>query len=437
MTLLNSIFYDEFIAQQFSDEQFIAYMLEFEVALAQVQGGLAIIPIQASDRIQTVCEHFQVDGTMLYLSMEKSSIPTIAFIKQLREAIGAEYGSYVHWGTTSQDVIDTALVLQLRHCIKEINNILSSAIRKFAKLADQHRHTIMVGRTHSQQALPITFGFKVANWLSSLIRHQQRLVELKPRLLVLQFGGAVGTLAALGSDGLRVADKLAERLGLGLSDIAWHTQRDNLAEFASWLSLVTGSLAKMAQDIILMAQSEIAEVLESDDPSRGGSSTMPQKHNPVISEIIIACARQNANLLASMHQAMIQEHERATGSWQLEWHTLPQMLHLTMTALKKVQFLSRNLVINVKQMEANVQASNGLMLAEAVDLALAPIIGRTIAKLLVKSSVPIAVAENRHLVDVVRGQVKLDLDWDRLRDERNYLGQSDTFIDQVLANIST
>ena len=435
MSLLNSIFQDDFVAQQFSDEQYISYMLEFERKLARVQGLLNVIPEQSAQKIEATIDDFEVNIDALYKGMGMSSIPTIALIKQLREAIGKEHGSYVHWGATSQDVMDTALVMQLRNCIAYAEAQMNAVINHFARLCDSHRETIMPGRTHSQQALPISFGFKVANWLAPLIRHQARLEELKPRLLVLQFGGAVGTLASLGSDGLKVAEKLAGELQLGLPDTPWHTQRDNLAEFAGWLSLMTGSLAKMAQDIILMAQSEIAEVLESDDASRGGSSTMPQKRNPVISEIIIAAARQNTNLLSSMHGAMIQEHERATGSWQLEWHTLPQMLHLTMTALRKAVFLGENLVVNVEQMQANVSASKGLMLAEAIDLALAPHIGRSEAKALIKASVPTVLAENRHLVDVVREQVNIDLDWDSLRDEANYLGQSNTFIDRVLAQV--
>jgi 3-carboxy-cis,cis-muconate cycloisomerase len=367
--------------------------------------------------------------------MEKSSIPTIALIKQLREAIGTEYGSYVHWGATSQDVMDTALILQLRACIGYLSPILETVIQNFSEMADKHRHTVMAGRTHSQQALPITFGFKVANWIVPLMRHQQRLNEIKPRLLILQFGGAVGTLASLGDEGLKVAEALASELELNLPDMAWHTQRDTLAEFASWLSLVAGSLAKMAQDIILMAQSEVSELNESDDPSRGGSSTMPQKSNPIISEIIIAAARHNANLLSSMHQAMIQEHERATGGWQLEWITLPNMLHLTASALNKALFLSQNLVVNVAQMQANVKASNGLMLAEAIDLALAPIIGRTEAKRLIKEAVPTVLAEKRHLVDVLRERMNADIDWEALKDETNYLGVSELFIDRILAEL--
>jgi 3-carboxy-cis,cis-muconate cycloisomerase len=188
----------------------------------------------------------------------------------------------------------------------------------------------------------------------------------------------------------------------------------------------------MAQDVILMAQSEVAELHESDDPARGGSSTMPQKSNPIISEVIIAAARTNAALLSSMHQALIQEHERATGGWQMEWLALPQMIILTGAALNKAAFLGDNLVVDAAQMRRNVKASNGLMLAEALNLALAPIMGRSEAKQMIKAACSTALEQKRHLVDVVREQTDAELDWDSLRDEAHYLGASDTFIDRVL-----
>lgn len=423
------------IATQFTDAQFIAYMLQIEVALAKVQAELGIIPADAAVPIADSASNLTVDIKRLQENVEKSSIPTIDLIKQLREAVDKEFAMYVHWGATSQDIMDTALILQLRSCIEHIEIMLQQVMCNLAKMADEHRHTLMAGRTHSQQALPIIFGAKVAGWIAPLLRHQQRLHEFKARLLVIQFGGAVGTLASLGSEGLIVRDKLAHELGLGVPNMPWHTQRDNLAEFASWLSLVTGNLAKMAQDIILMAQSEIAEVRESDDPSRGGSSTMPQKRNPIISEIIIAAARTNATLLSAVHQAMIQEHERATHGWQMEWLNLPQMVTLTAAALEKADSLATNLVVDVEQMQANVKASNGLMMAEAINLALAPLIGRTEAKRIIKVCVAETVQQNRHLVDIVRETVQVDIDWDALKDENNYLGVSETFIDRVIKQV--
>lgn len=433
--LLAPLFNSTEIARQFSDEQFIAYMLQIEVALAQVQAELGIIPTNAVARIEQAASTLNVNLELIRDGVDKSSIPTIELVRQLREAVGKEFESYVHWGATSQDIMDTALVLQLRACIAYIESLLQRVMRNFAAMANKHRNTLMAGRTHSQQALPITFGFKVAGWIAPLLRHQQRLHQLKPRLLAIQFGGAVGTLASLGQDGIKVQEKLVQLLGLGLPDMCWHTQRDNLGEFAAWLSLVTGSLAKMAQDIILMAQSEVAEVRESDDPARGSSSTMPQKSNPIISELIIAAARTNAALLSAVHQAMIQEHERATHGWQMEWLSLPEMVTLTGAALEKALFLSTNLVVDTQQMRRNVQASNGLMLAEALDLALAPLIGRSEAKRIIKQSVAESIEHHRHLVDILREHVQADLDWDTLKDESNYLGEAQVFIDRIIKQV--
>jgi 3-carboxy-cis,cis-muconate cycloisomerase len=379
---------------------------------------------------------FQVDFAALQAGTEQAGIPTLDLLRQLRAHIGPAAADYVHWGATSQDIMDTALVLQIRAALGLIEPSLATVITNLAGLAEQHRHTLMAGRTHSQQALPIPFGLKVAGWLAPLLRHRQRLAELKPRLLVVQFGGAAGTLASLGPAGLAVQEGLAAELGLGLLPTPWHTQRDGLAEMAGWLSLVSGSLAKLAQDIILLAQTEVGEVRESSDAARGGSSTMPQKSNPIISEGIIAAHRTNAGLLASMHQALVQEHERATHGWQMEWLSLPQMFALTATALQKATFLSANLAIDEARMRQNVAAANGLMLAEAISFALAAHMSRTEAKALVKEAVAVGLAEERHLVDVVREKSQAPLDWAALKDETAYFGGSDEFINRVLQEVA-
>ncbi len=431
-SLLTSHLADLTASEIFSDARLIAAMLEVEAALARAEARTGVIPEAAAERIGQAVKEISVDIARLRDGMDKAGVPTIALVEQLREQVGTEFGAYVHWGATSQDILDTALGLQLRAVIAETEVRLKRLIRSLAGLADKHRKTLMAGRTQSQQALPITFGFKVAGWLAPLLRDWQRLAELKPRLLVLQFGGAVGTLASLGTEGLRVQDALAAELNLGLPLMPWHTQRDNVAEFAGWLSLLTGSLGKLAQDVILMAQTEVGELNESSDATRGGSSTMPQKSNPMISHSIVAAAQANAGLLASMHQALIQEHERAAYGWQLEWLTLPQMVTLTLVALSKASFLSENIVVNAEQMKANVQASHGLMLAEALRLALAPHMGSEEAKRLVAEAVRITAQQNRNLVDVVRVAAPVELDWDSLKDESSYLGVSDEFISQVL-----
>jgi len=432
-TLFSTLFGDTEISERFSDAEFVRAMLEVESALATVQGRLGVIPAAAAAQIVAVAARLELDFERLRSGVEKSGVPVIELVHQLREQVGGEAADYVHWGATSQDILDTARVLQIRAGLAVLERILESLIGNLAQLADGHRRTIMAGRTHSQQALPISFGFKVAAWLAPLLRHCERLKEMKPRLLVLQFGGAVGTLAALGSAGMAVQESLAAELNLNLPLIPWHTQRDSMAELAGWLSMLSGSLAKMAQDIILLAQSEVAELRESGDPSRGGSSTMPQKHNPVASELMISAARTNASLLASMHQAQIQEHERGTHGWQMEWLILPQMFSLTAAALSKASFLSQNLVVDQDRMRQNIAASNGLLLAEAISYALTrSSMSRSSANQLVKQACQIVLQEDRHLIDVMQEQTELPLDWQALRDESGYLGSAEAFIDRVL-----
>ena len=432
------LFGDAEVAEIFSDEGFVRRMLEVEAALARVQGQLGVIPVSAGQKIVAAADGLAVDFERLRAGTEKAGFPVIALIRQLRERAGGEAASYVHWGATTQDIMDTALVLQIRAAIDVLAGDLRGLMVQLAALARRYRNVVMAGRTHSQQALPVPLGLKIAGWLAPLVRHHRRLVGLKERVLVVQFGGAAGTLASLGHSGTAVQADLARELELGVPLMPWHTQRDNVAELAGWLSLVSGALAKMGQDVILLAQTEVAEVRESDDPARGGSSTMPQKNNPILSELLVAAGRANASLLASMHQALVQEHERATHGWQLEWLTLPQMFGLTASSLKRALFLSQNLVVDEERVRRNVAAGNGLMLAEAVAYALAPsLMSRSEAKNLVAAACRLAAEQDRHLVDVVRDEFELpagaeEVDWEGLRDEAGYVGAADTFIDRVL-----
>jgi len=436
-SLFSPLFSDTEISERFSDVQLVKAMLEVESALAMVQGRLGVIPAGAAAQIVDVAVRLEFNFERLRSGVEKSGVPVIELVRQLREQVGGQAADYVHWGATSQDIFDTARGLQIRAGLIILESRLGSLIQNLSRLADRHRHTLMAGRTHSQQALPITFGFKVAGWLAPLLRHRERLAEMRPRVLVLQFGGAVGTLAALGESGSQVQEALAAELQLNLPIIPWHTQRDNMAELSSWLSLVSGSLAKMAQDTILLAQSEFGELRESGDASRGSSSTMPQKNNPIVSELMITAARVNASLLSSMHQAQVQEHERGTHGWQMEWLVLPQMFNLTATALNKALFLSQNLMVDVERMRENVAASNGLMLAEAVSYALAKTsMSKADANKLVKEASQVVKQEGRHLIDVIRESTDAPVDWKALRDESAYLGSTDAFIDRILQAIT-
>jgi 3-carboxy-cis,cis-muconate cycloisomerase len=416
----------------FSDEALIARMLQVECALAQVQSRLRIIPRDAAAAIEAAADHFEPDYEGLSAGAERDGFPVTALLAQLRERIEPAHAGFLHWGATTQDVIDTSVVLQVRVALKRAEALIEPLGARLVEMADAHRGSVMPARTHAQQALPTTFGLKAAGWLAPLLRHLDRLAELRERILVVQFGGAAGTLAALGSRGVEVAAGLASELGLGIPELPWHNQRDRVAETAGWLSLVTGSLAKMAGDVILMSQSEIGEVRESAEIGRGGSSTMPQKRNPIVSERIRAAARINSTLLSAVHQAQVQEHERGTHGLQVELLTLPRMFALTNGALANAYWLANHMVVDVEAMRRNVEAADGLIVAEALVFSLAGEMGRVEAKRIVGEACRTTMETGRHLVDVVRERTGSDLDWEALKDEKNYLGSADAFIDAIL-----
>ena len=274
--IFKPLFSDDEVATLLGDGAFVNALVRVEIALARAEARAGIIPEVAAERIAEI-EAARIDIARLAAGTARSGFPIIALVQELRKQAGADAAPFVHWGATTQDIMDTACVLQLRAITDVLRARLLEVIRSLAALAEAHRETVLAGRTHSQQALPITFGLKVAGWIAPLVRHMERLDEIQPRLMMVQFGGAAGTLAALANKGLMVIDELAKQLKLSAPLIAWHTQRDGLVEIAGWLSLVTGGLGKMAQDIILLAQTEVGEVAESSESGRGGSSTMPQK----------------------------------------------------------------------------------------------------------------------------------------------------------------
>jgi 3-carboxy-cis,cis-muconate cycloisomerase len=432
--VLDSVFADAEVAAIFSERRYVAEMVAVEAALATAEARLGVIPAESGKLIAERAASFRPDLESIRSRLADDGVPVIELVRQLREHVGGAAGDDVHFGATTQDIMDTALVLQMRAALAVLEETLDCVIGNLAAMARRYRTSVMPGRTRSQQAVPIPFGLKAAGWLASLLRHRTRLAQIRPRALVVQLGGAAGTLAPLGGRGVDVIEALAAELGLSAPPLPWHTQRDTLAEAAGWLSLVSGSLAKMAQDVILLAQTEIGEVRETAEEGRGGSSTMPQKVNPVTSEQIVAAARSNAVLLGAMHQALVQEHERATSGWQIEWRTLPQMFELTASALRKAEFLTAHLHVDEARMRHNVGASNGLMLAEAISFALSKTMSRKAAKALVTAACRAVRAENRHLVDVVRARTDAPLDWDALRKEASHFGSAQAFIDRVLAD---
>lgn len=415
-----------------SDDRRCAAMIEVEIALAQAQAACDVIPRQSADAIRAQLDGFVMDNEALGAGSESAGVPVPALVAQLRDAVGGEAARAIHWGATSQDIIDTALILVLRETVAQFETVLDRVISALAGLTREHAETVMLARTRMQQAAPTTFGLKVAGWRGPLIRNRERLAQLKPRLLVAQLGGAAGTLAPLGDKATDVREAFARELGLGLTSGPWHTQRDNLGEFANWLTLMTGALGKIGLDVGLLAQSEVGEVRETGEAGRGGSSTLPQKANPVSSEVLVTLARYNANSLGAMHQAALQEGERSGAAWSLEWLTLPDMVLALSGALAHAERISTGLMVNTDRMRANIDATNGLCLAEAASFALSAHMPRAEAQALVTEACHQALQDGTHLIELLRATSDTPVDWDAVRRPENWLGGARDFAKQAL-----
>lgn len=436
--ILGGLFGSDDMRRLFSDAARLQKMLDVEAALARVQARLGIVPQDAADAITRAAKAANLDVAALGASTRNVGYPVVALVKQLGKAAGGEAARYVHWGATSQDIIDTAMVVQLRTALAPIGRDLAWLSDALAGLAEAHRKTPMIGRTWLQHALPISFGLKAAGWLDAVERHRARLAELEGRLLVLQFGGATGTLASLGDRGLDVAAALARELDLTLPAVPWHGARDRLVEVGTTLGLITGTMGKIARDVSLLMQTEVGEVFEPASAGRGGSSTMPHKRNPVACASVLAAATRAPGLVATLMTAMVQEHERGLGNWPAEWVTLPELAALTAGALAVTADTIAGLEVDGARMRANIDATDGLVMAEAVMMALAPTMGRLAAHHLVEAASKRAVAERRHLRVVLADDPKIaaQLDaaaLDRLFDPLNYLGVADALITRALA----
>jgi 3-carboxy-cis,cis-muconate cycloisomerase len=422
------------------ERAFLARMLEVEAALARAQARLGLIPAKAAEAITRAARVDRLDLAALAAATRSMGFPTVGLVKQLSAMAGPEAGRWTHWGATTQDILDTALVLQLREALGLFGADLDRLIAALASLAARHRDTVMAGRTHAQQALPITFGYAVATWLDPLLAMRERLTQLRPRLLKLQFGGAVGTLASLGADGPAVAAELASELDLANPAIPWHVARDGVAEIACWCGMLGGTLAKPATDILWLMQSEVAEASEPAAPGKGGSSTMPQKRNPIGCEVVIAQARGAQALVPQVLGAMAHEHQRGAGPMQLEQLALGQILLLSHGALATLVPIAEGLVVDAARMRRNLEAGGGLIMAEAVMMGLAPHLGRGMAHDVVHHACEVALAEGVHLSDALGrdGRVAAVLDGAaiaRLTDPAGYLGSAGAFTDAVLARV--
>lgn len=442
-TVLDSIlFRDAFgtaaMREVFSDFSLVSRYAEVEIALAKAEARCDVIPADAADEIAKRTDVSALDFDLLRQETDIVGYPILPLVHQMVKQCG-DAGRYVHWGATTQDIMDTAVILQVRAGLEIIEADIAALRGILAGLSKRYRDTPMAGRTHLQQALPVTFGYKTAIWLAMFDRHAERLVQLKPRVLVGQFAGAAGTLASLGDKGFEVQKALCEELGLGVPVSTWHVARDGLAEAINFLAVVTGSLGKIALDIMMMASTEFGEVYEPFVKGRGASSTMPQKRNPISSELMLAAAkgvRQHAGL---MLDAMVQDFERATGPWHAEWMAIPESFVLTAGSLHQAKFALGGLIVDEKKMAENLDISRGLIVAEAVMMGLAPDLGRQEAHDVVYDACRVANEKGMTLADALsadpRVSARIDrATIDRLTSPRNYLGLAPQMVDRVIAS---
>jgi 3-carboxy-cis,cis-muconate cycloisomerase len=436
--LLDPIFMDAGTSALFTPRAFFQRMLDVEAALARAQAELGVIPKGAAKPIAAACRADLHDFDAIGKAATEAGNLAIPMVKALTAAVDGKAKGFVHWGATSQDIIDTATVLQIRDALALFDQRLRRLGDGLATMAKRHRRTPMVGRTWLQHALPTTLGLKAAGWLDAVLRHGERLDEVRRRAVALQFGGASGTLASLSDRGVAVAERLAHLLGLADVATPWHTARDRVAEVATLGGLIAGTLGKIARDVSLMMQTDVGEVFEAAASGRGGSSTMPHKRNPVACASILAAATMVPGLVATMLSAQVQEHERAAGTWSAEWPTLPEILKLTGGALLRTADLIDGLEIEAKRMRQNLDATGGLILTEAVMMSLGERIGRGEAHHLLEAASRKALAERRHLRDVLASDEHITRHLDeaalkRLFDPLAYLGSAEQFVDRTLA----
>ncbi|KAF5356524.1 hypothetical protein D9758_008262 [Tetrapyrgos nigripes] len=427
-----------------SDRQRTAYYLQFEAALAKAQGRLGIIPQEAAAVITGKCSAVDlIDMEELQKETERIGYPVLGAVKQIVKMVNEVkpgLGEWAHWGATTQDVTDTATILQLRDTCSLVSRSLDGITSALRTLATKHASTPMAGRSNLQQAVPITFGFKMARLLATFERHRQRLAEITSRLFVLEFGGAAGTLATLADTGLAldVQEEVAKELDLKVPEIAWHTERDRIAEIGLFFGMLTGTCAKFAFDVKLLMQTEIEEVQEPYYPHRGSSSTMPQKRNPISSVYVTALAGTVKQLSTALLDAMVEDHERSTGPWEIEWIVLPQICTMTHAALKHTQEMIEGLEVHPEKMKENLGITKGAIVSEAVMIGLGKKIGRQVAHDLVYELCRKAIKEDRLLLEVLleneevkKAKISKE-ELTRLCDPANYLGLSEDMVRRVV-----
>ena len=439
--ILDALLGDPTVNALLSDASLISAMLRTEVALARAEAAIGMIPARAVDAIEQSANASDYDLSALAAEASLAGNLAIPLVRHLTEhvaRIDADSARYVHWGATSQDIIDTATVLQLRDATAIVLASLERASDAAAVLAKRHATTVMAGRTWLQHATPVTFGLKAAGWMSALDRSRAHAREALARACVLQLGGASGTLAAFGDRGLDVTGAMASELGLSVPEAPWHSSRDRIATLACALGVATGAMGKIARDISLLAQTEVAEAFEPSTDGRGGSSTMPQKRNPVGSSVVLAAALRVPGLVATVLAAMPQEHERALGGWQAEWETIPMLVRLTAGAARHTAEMLGGLEIDAARMRANADITRGVSLAELVSMALAEHIGKFDAHRTIGAAAKRAMAEQRPLAAVLAEMPEVTKHLDRSDIERclraeNYVGMAERIVHDALA----
>ena len=423
--IYSKLFGDDDLAPIFSEKSEIDSLIEVERSLAKVEGNLALIPKEYAEQIVQSLSNASILSEDLADGTKSAGIPVPALVAKLREFVGGDAGGYIHFGATSQDIMDTGLILRLKSVCSIIDTRLKKLIEELSNQSLRYKDTVVPARTRSQQAVPTVLGLKIASWIPPLKRYRQRLTELLPRLLIVQFGGAVGTLAPFQGRGIEVMEGLAQELELNIPDMPWHTQREGVAEYSSLLTMVSATLGKLGQDLILLGQNEIRELFAG---TGGGSSTMPQKSNPVLSESLVAIARHVSNLNNSIMNSVIHSQERDGVAWTIELFALPSLTVLTGTALNNAIELVSDLQSDQDRIDSTLENSNGLIMAEAVAFELAKSMQLPKAQKIVKDACAQIVGSSENLIDYLERTTNLKVDWGELRDNSNYLGNAEELI---------
>ena len=427
-----SLYSDSEMAALFSDSAEMRALLLVEGALALAQGKQGLIPEISGAAIHRAAREVQVDATGLAKEAARDGVAVPAFVAAFRTAMNApEHAQYIHWGATSQDIIDTALVLRLRRAMEILDERLEKIIADLADAAQSHRDTPIAARTRNQIATPTSLGARITSWAAPLQRHRWRMDQVRARLLMASLSGASGNSATFGDKAREIAQDFAKELGLSVPDLPWHTGRDSLCEFANLLALIAASAAKMAQDLILSAQ--IDEGISAGP--KGASSTMPHKENPTSQEAIVALSRHINSLARNLNEAMIHSQERDGAAWALEWLALPEITVGTAAILRMAAELASDIRVDESKLRATFFKTNGVMMAEAASFALAQHMPLPDARAIVKEACQNAASSGEHLKDILMKQSKYKIDWDTVFDPRNALGDAPSIVDRFVKGL--